>query len=189
MVIIGVHLSASSDNAEVGNGEVSLRNAKVENVENSLIPNSNHADVPFEARILTDESMDHPQVEIPENPPADHPVKRSTVGALRGILKKPRRQSRDINSPEIQDDSDSPPQCNGDLDLRTGGNIPEVSSQYSDEVQNPHESTTNQPPKTNGIELSSYKIQRGSLQMAAFDRVLFAKRGAELRNEYMRDFQ
>ena len=144
--------------------------------------------MPLEAGILTDESVDSLQVEIPENPPADETVKRSSVRALRGILKKPRRPSRDINPPEVQDDPDLPPQSSGALNSTAGITVPEVSGQYLDEVQSPPDPCTEQNAKPNGVELSSYKIQRGSLQMAAFDRVLFAKRGAELRSEYMRDF-
>jgi hypothetical protein len=189
-VIIGVHLSASSGDTGVGNGNVPPGNSKIAQVENSPFPNSSHPAMPREAGILlTDESFDSLHVEIPEISPPEETVKRSTVRALRGILKKPRRQSRDIKPPEVLADLDLPPQSNGDMNSTAGGIVPEVSSQHSDEIHSPPDPSTDQPTKPNGVELSSYKIQRGSLQMAAFDRVLFAKRGAELRNEYMRDFQ
>ena len=180
--MIGVHLSASSPDAGVGNDNLLPRNSDIEKVENTPFPNSNHPAEPLEADVLTAESMDSGQAEIPENPPVDEILKRSTARALRGILKKPRRLSRDTKPPEVECDPDPPPQSNGDLNSTAEGIVPEVSSQHSGEVQNP-------PDPSNGVELSSYKIQRGSLQMAAFDRVLFAKRGAELRNEYMRDLQ
>jgi hypothetical protein len=184
-VIIGVHLSASSGDAGVGDGNIPPNSKQV---ENSPLPNSSNLATPLQAGTLTDESLDSVQVEIPENPPAEETTKRSTVRALRGILKKPRRQSRDINPPEVQANQCGSPQSDGELNS-TGGIVPEVSSQHSDETQSPPDPSTDQPAKPNGVELSSYKIQRGSLQMAAFDRILFAKRGAELRNEYMRDFQ
>jgi hypothetical protein len=180
--MIGVHLIASSADAGVGNDNLIPRNSDIENVENTPFPNSNHPAEPLEAGVLTAQSVDSVQVEIPENPPVDDTLKRSTARALRGILKKPRRQSRDIKPPEVECDPDLPPQSNGDLNPTAEGIVPEVSNQHSDEVQNP-------PDSSNGVELSSHKIQRGSLQMAAFDRVLFAKRGAELRNQYMQDFQ
>ena len=43
-------------------------------------------------------------------------------------------------------------------------------------------------PKDLGHMESDVKTKRASFQLAAFDRLMFAKRGAELRNEYMRDF-
>ena len=42
--------------------------------------------------------------------------------------------------------------------------------------------------KDSGDTESDLKTKRASLHLAAFDRLMFAKRGAELRNEYMRDF-
>ena len=42
--------------------------------------------------------------------------------------------------------------------------------------------------KDSGDMENDPKTKRASLHLAAFDRLMFAKRGAELRNEYMRDF-
>ena len=187
-MIIGVHLSASSGDAGVGDGSVPPRNPNIDKVENTPFPTPNHPVMPLEPGVLPDESVDSFQLEIPENPSPDAALKRSSVRALRGILKKPRRQSRDVKPPEVECDPNPPPQPNGDLNSVAEGIVPEVSTQHSDEVQNPPDPSTDRPAKPSSVELSSYKIQRGSLQMAAFDRVLFAKRGAELRNEYMRDF-
>ena len=39
----------------------------------------------------------------------------------------------------------------------------------------------------NGFAMGLGEVKRGSLQLAALDRRLFAKRGQELRDEYMRE--
>ena len=126
------------------------------------------------------------QTDTPETSGTEDIVRRSSVRVLRGILKKPRRHSREIKSQEIQETRLRRERVNGESASIDQSIIPEISSQHSDDEQsqpnNPIESPTK--PETN---LAAYKLQRGSLQMAAFDRILFAKRGAELRDEYMRD--
>jgi hypothetical protein len=130
------------------------------------------------------------QTDTPETSGTEDIVRRSSVRVLRGILKKPRRYSREITTQENQETRLETrlqrEQVNGESASIDQSIIPEISSQHSDDEQsqpnNPIESPTK--PETN---LATYKPQRGSLQMAAFDRILFAKRGAELRDEYMRD--
>jgi hypothetical protein len=125
------------------------------------------------------------QTDTPETSGTEDIVRRSSVRVLRGILKKP-RYSREIKTQEIQETRLRREQANGESASIDQSIIPEISSQHSDDEQSqpndPIESPTK--PETN---LAAYKPQRGSLQMAAFDRILFAKRGAELRDEYMRD--
>jgi hypothetical protein len=85
-------------------------------------------------------------------------VRRSSVRVLRGILKKPRQETP------------SPPQ---------------------EDVVHELPAIVEQIPKVQPIEADEVnrdQSKRSSLQMAAFDRIMFAKRGAELRNEYLRDF-
>ena len=126
------------------------------------------------------------QTDTPEMSGTEDIVRRSSVRVLRGILKKPRRYSREIKTQQNQETRLRREQVNGESASIDQSIIPEISSQHSDDDQsqpnNPIESPTK--PETN---LATYKPQRGSLQMAAFDRILFAKRGAELRDEYMRD--
>jgi len=126
------------------------------------------------------------QTDTPETSGTEDIVRRSSVRVLRGILKKPRRYSREIKTQQNQETRLRREQVNGESASIDQSIIPEISSQHSDDEQsqlnNPIESPTK--PETN---LATYKPQRGSLQMAAFDRILFAKRGAELRDEYMRD--
>lgn len=115
-------------------------------------------------------------------------VIRSPVKALRGILKKPRRYSKDARLPENEGSVKAPRESN---EANSAGErvILNVSGQHLDEDEtqpNPNTELQTRVPET--FDRSSYRIPRGSLQMAAFDRVLFAKRGAELRDEYMREF-
>jgi hypothetical protein len=132
-----------------------------------------------------DSSASGQQTDTPETSGTEDIVRRSSVRVLRGILKKPRRYSKEIKTQENQETRLRREQVNGESASIDQSIIPEISSQHSDDEQsqpnNPIESTK---PETN---LATYKPQRGSLQMAAFDRILFAKRGAELRDEYMRD--
>lgn len=127
------------------------------------------------------------QTDTPETSGTEEIVRRSSVRVLRGILKKPRKQSREIKVQEIEEIRLQRDQINGESTSIDQSIIPEISSQHSDgdEVQQ-HDPLVVSPTKL-GNDLASYKLQRGSLQMAAFDRILFAKRGAELRDEYMRD--
>jgi hypothetical protein len=85
-------------------------------------------------------------------------VRRSSVRALRGILKKPRQE---IPTPPTED---------------VVHDLPAIVEQVP-KVQ-----------PTEAEEGSRDHMKRSSLQMAAFDRIMFAKRGAELRDEYLRDF-
>ena len=113
-------------------------------------------------------------------------MRRSSVRVLRGIHKKPRKQSREIKVQEIEEIRLQREQINGESASIDQSIIPEISSQHSDGDELQQHDPSVSPTKL-GNDLASYKLKRGSLQMAAFDRILFAKRGAELRDEYMRD--
>jgi hypothetical protein len=125
----------------------------------------------------------------------DETVKQSAVKALRGILKKPKRRSKEdsklLEVPKPIAPSASPePSATSSF---AGGIVPEISSKHSDD-ESPMDmeelgGLRNRAPAPVSPEEKrvSRGIQRGSLQLAAFDRTLFAIRGAELRNEYMRD--
>jgi hypothetical protein len=126
--------------------------------------------------------------DTPETSGTEDIVRRSSVKVLRGILKKPRRHSREVKMNEVTEIRSRRGHTNGDAGSIDQSIIPEISSQHSDEEQSqspvkPTESPTNPEPRDTAL----YKLERGSLQMAAFDRILFAKRGAELRDAYMRD--
>jgi hypothetical protein len=85
-------------------------------------------------------------------------VRRSSVRALRGILKKPRQETPTPPKEDVVHE------------------LPVIVEQI---------------PKAQPTEVDEGnrdQTKRASLQMAAFDRIMFAKRGAELRNEYLRDF-
>jgi hypothetical protein len=85
-------------------------------------------------------------------------VRRSSVRVLRGILKKPRQETPTPPKEDI---------------------VPELPA------------IAEQIPKVPPAEVDEGnhdRTKRASLQMPAFDRIMFAKRGAELRNEYLRDF-
>jgi hypothetical protein len=72
---------------------------------------------------------------------------------------------------------------NGDSNSTGEDVIPEISRQSDEEkTQLDQISIKNPDPR-------SYTTRRASLQMAALDRLLFAKRGAALRDEYMRDIR
>jgi hypothetical protein len=130
----------------------------------------------------SDSSIPVLQPEISVDSDTQDIVKRSPVKALRGILKKPRRHSKDTKFPEIERIVAE----SNNVNPAGQSMVPNVPSQRSDEdyIQ-PNPSPELQTRVSETIDRSSY---RGSLQMAAFDRILFAKRGAELRNEYMREF-
>jgi len=143
--------------------------------------------------VTTEEFGSSTQDETLDTPPTGEIVRRSTVRVLRGILKKPRRFSKDakiLDSEETTgplDESISTPKSAPE------GVIAEISNMHSsdDEQNKPKDGMNQTSPISGGAGLNSppYKIQRGSLQMAPFDRMIFAKRGAELRDEYMRDFR
>lgn len=188
-MVIGVRIPTSSSDAPVDNINLPPEDPRNGNVESSFASDPVQLAIPVDAGISTDDSGSYLPVEISENSTSEEIIKRSSVRALRGILKKPRRFSRDAKIPERQESSHQPKEPVR-LDSMADSMVPEVSSQHSDETQTePSAVRESQPPKIENTDLSSYKIQRGSLQMAAFDRVLFAKRGAELRNEYLREFQ
>jgi hypothetical protein len=120
---------------------------------------------------------------------------RSTVKVLKSILKKPRRWSVEVektkSDTEVRTDVPDEPS----IDSAATGN--ETISSLSLESKPIEHQPTAVPVDgdtyaqaaevINGSSLSSHKPPRSSLQIAAFDRKLFAIRGAELRNEYMRD--
>jgi hypothetical protein len=127
----------------------------------------------------------------PDNSAAEETIKRSTVKTLRGILKKPRRYSKESKIQECEKNGNGPAESNHTSS--SDGIIPEISSQHSDEKQSRSADNTDTKSPSTGTgttvpERLLFQIPHGSLQMAAFDRLLFAKRGAELRDEYMRDF-
>jgi hypothetical protein len=158
-------------------------------LENAIVSQTEQLTMSLDVGISTDDSGSSLPVETLESSAPEGIVKRSSVRALRGILKKPRKYSKDAKFPERQDVIHQPKEPNL-LNSTADSVVPEVSSQHSDETPTiPDATLESRPTKTEATDLSPYKMQRGSLQMAAFDRVLFAKRGAELRNEYLRDFQ
>jgi hypothetical protein len=112
-------------------------------------------------------------------------VKQSTVTTLKGILKKPRRFSKEWHKSREQEVLSD--RGEGSVTLSNPieeGVIPEISSQHSDEKRNSAaDASRDAPPST--PDRRSLRIS--ALQIAALDRVLFAKRGAELRDQYMRD--
>lgn len=182
-MVIGVQILASANNEGVDNTiEQDTNNG---NLKNAIVSHTGQLPEPLDAGISTDDSGSSLPVETsaPEGM-----VKRSSVKALRGILKKPRKYSKDAKIPERQHVIHQPNEPHV-LDSTVDSVVPEVSSEHSDETPTTPADFESQPTKTEATDLSPYRIQRGSLQMAAFDRVLFAKRGAELRNEYLREFQ
>jgi len=133
-------------------------------------------------------SVSGQQTDTPETSGTEEVVRRSSVRVLRGILKKPRK-SREIKVQEIEEIRTHHDQINGESPIIDESIVPEISSQHSDDEQaQKHDLSVASPTKPEN-NLSSYSLRRGSLQMAAFDRMLFAKRGAQLRDEYLRDGQ
>ena len=126
------------------------------------------------------------QSDTPETSGADDVIRRSSVRVLRGILKKPRRHSKELKVQEMEETTVRREFQSDSIDQSV---IPEISSEHSDDELPQGPQVTIESRNQTGTNLTSYKLQRGSLQMAAFDRILFAKRGAELRDEYMREGQ
>jgi len=123
----------------------------------------------------------------------EEPVKRSTVKVLRGILKKPRRFSKEVQTypeekHELAEPQLFPEDSSGDLSSLPGGIVPEISSKHSDDDNSARvtDESIRSPLGLDDIPRSPLAVQRGSLQLPAFDRMLFAIRGAELRDQYMR---
>jgi hypothetical protein len=136
----------------------------------------------------SDNSIPTPQSENLDDSNTQDIAKRSPVKTLRGILKKPRRYSKDARSPEKEDTTTVHNKPN-DTNATREDIIPNVSIQQLDKDHpQPNPNAEPQTRVLESVDRSSYRIPRGSLQMAAFDRILFAKRGAELRDEYMREF-
>jgi hypothetical protein len=162
--------------AHEGRNGTELRSAVLENTRHDT------PDLPMDS---SGASASEQHTDTPETSGTEDIVRRSSVRVLRGILKKPRRHSREIKVQEIEETRLPRQRANGESASIDQSIIPEISSQHSDDDQSqPNRIESPTKPETN---LATYKAQRGSLQMAAFDRVLFAKRGAELRDEYMRD--
>lgn len=185
-MVIGVQILASANNEDVDNTIEQDTNNR--NLKNAIVPHTGQLPVSVDAGISTDDSGSSLPIETLESSAPEGTTKRSSVKALRGILKKPRKYSKDAKIPERQHVIHQPKEPNV-LSPTADSVVPEVSSEHSDETPTIPADLESQPTKTEATDLSPYKIERGSLQMAAFDRVLFAKRGAELRNEYLRDFQ
>jgi hypothetical protein len=125
---------------------------------------------------------------------SEETVKRSTVKVLRGILKKPRRFSKEVVQSCVEEKTEvpatrpSPDESTGDSSSVAGGIIPEISSRHSDDDSSTPgiNGTIRSPTVLNETPRSPLSMQRGSLQLPEFDRMLFALRGAELREQYMR---
>jgi hypothetical protein len=183
-----VPISASFSDTNVDNAILPPQNPPVR-IDNPSASETTQMARDIDAGAATDDSMSCLQIDTPEISIPGDTMKRSTVRTLRGILKKPRRYSKDSKILETDGCADAPKQTKSDSNSTTDSVVPEVSSQHSEELRlQPDRDLESQPPEPDTVELSSYKIKRGSLQMAAFDRLLFAKRGAELRDEYMRGF-
>lgn len=114
------------------------------------------------------------------------PVKRSTVRVLKGILKKPRRFSKDKDILIVESTSATQEEAS---DQNEEGVVPQISTAHSDEERS--ESTdankTSTPENAEPPGSSHHLTHRGALQLPEFDRMLFAIRGAQLRDEYLRD--
>ena len=123
-------------------------------------------------------SESEPAVPMQVIPSAEEVVKTSTR-KLRGILKKPKRISRDGHVTQNRETANS----GEHIDSRVyEGVIPEISTEHSDEDKSPGHHDT-----ADTVDSHSPSAQRSSLQITAFDRLLFAQRGAILREEYMRE--
>jgi hypothetical protein len=117
---------------------------------------------------------------------------RSTVKVLKSILKKPRRWSVEVENAKIDKDAPTIPLDEPNIDSATIAQQTEPSPPPNHNLVSDIHSTENvtaQAVGINGRDLKSspQALPRSSLQLAPFDRKLFAIRGAELRNEYMRD--
>jgi hypothetical protein len=113
----------------------------------------------------------------------DHVSQPSPRKALKSILKKGRRHSKDTTVSDVMEvkEPDVVVEHIRQTDsLRSA--VAEITSQHSD---------VEQPPEQEDLPLQSNEredhFRRTSFQIAALDRLLFARRGAVLREEYMRD--
>lgn len=118
-------------------------------------------------------------------------VKRSTVRALKGILKKPRRFSKDIETPPLED-----PKLSDEAGLEPGGigegMVGQITDTHSDDddagdQRNNDISVSDTEQTAQMADSSVHATSRSTFQLQEFDRMLFAIRGAQLRNEYLRD--
>jgi len=118
-------------------------------------------------------------------------VKRPKGRVLKSILKKPRRWSKEPDRPTEAQSSEK----NRSMTRSQATNLTHSDNilQTSDTTSSPSES---RDPETRGSQVSitgvaspynAQTTERSAVQIAAFDRKLFAMRGAALRNEYMRD--
>jgi hypothetical protein len=140
-------------------------------------------------------SRDHGQSTIASSVGAHDKGLRSTVKVLKSILKKPRRWSVEVEKTKLDTEvmTDVPDEPSIDSSATANETISSLSLESKPIEHQPTAVPVNGDTHAqaaevvNGSSLSSHKPPRSSLQIAAFDRKLFAIRGAELRDEYMRD--
>lgn len=180
---------ARPEGRSVGDSEDNSPRTSVNGLVQAAASNSLHLMNPRNTPKPSDGFVSPLQDETLDIPPAEEHIKRSSVRTLRGILKKPRRFSKDAKVLDGQGAAGAPGEPAEMSNAVPEGVIPEISNNHSDEEYNKSKDGSSQSPgKSNGIG-SSYKIQRGSLQLGPFDRLVYAKRGAELRDEYMRNLR
>ena len=184
--MIGV---ARPERRSVGDSEENSPRTSVNGLVQAPTSDSLHLMNPRNTPRPSDGFVSPLQDETLDIPPTEEHVKRSSVRTLRGILKKPRRFSKDAKVSDGQGATSTPGEPTEMSNAVAEGVVPEISNIHSDDEYNKSKDGSPQSPvKSNGIG-SSYKIQRGSLQLGPFDRLVYAKRGAELRDEYMRNLR
>jgi len=117
---------------------------------------------------------------------------RSTVKVLKSILKKPQRWSVEVENAKIDKEGPTVPLDEPNIDSATIAQQRETSPPPNRHQVTDIHGTGNVAAHVVGINGRDLKsspnaLPRSSLQLAPFDRKLFAIRGAELRDEYMRD--
>jgi hypothetical protein len=125
--------------------------------EVSREPIQQDSSVVSETELETRPREPEPIVEVSERPVSLQNVRRSSVRALRGILKKPRQEVPP--APKVEVVQETPIAAE-----------PERTVQILKDMEDTEDDK---------------RTKRASLKLAAFDRLMFAKRGAELRDEYM----
>jgi hypothetical protein len=117
-------------------------------------------------------------------------VKKPNIKVLRGILKKPRRPSKEAGSDDpnaispIQQTVHRSPSIENVAAPAHNTDADDSKPDYDDSESLPEFSTTT--GKIDNINTHPLGPQKAALQMPSFDRMLFAIRGAQLRDEYMR---
>lgn len=115
-------------------------------------------------------------------------MKRSSVRVLKGILKKPRRFSKfmEFNPSDSVVSPDGSPRS---LESVQDGIEAQISETHSDDgkVQCKADEGVSATPQPKDTAAQLPNTPRAALQLHEFDRMLFAIRGAQLRDEYMKD--